>query len=88
MKRAMHVRVIIRQWMPRKAQPIPIETIRTFIETEYDKLQNVLYVGWVRIQVDGKRSVQLIAATGQSSLEARKNFKTSNAIGTNIWVLL
>jgi len=88
MKTAKHVRVIIRQWMPRKAQPIPIETVRAFIQTEYDKLQNVLYVGWSRKKVNGKLSVQLIAATGKSSLEARKNFKTSNAIGTNIWVLV
>ncbi len=88
MKTAKNVRVIIRHWMPRKTQPIPIDTVRTFIQTEYNKLQNVLYVGWARIQVNGKRSVQLIAATGKSSLEARKNFKTRNTIGTNVWILI
>lgn len=81
-------RVLSRQWTPRKIPyEIPLTTIDAFLDENYAKLEKVLYVGWCKRIIQGKKQLFYLAATGNSGLEARKAFKTSERFGEDVWII-
>src|SRR5579862_3685016 len=75
-------RVIIRPWIPRKLPyDVPMTRAKEILKGAYPKLKKVVYVGWARRVHDGKRQIVYLAATGDSGIEARKVFKTSEHFG-------
>ncbi len=46
-----------------------------------------MYVGWARRVIEGKKQIVYLAATGDSGIEARKAFKTSENFGEDIWMI-
>jgi hypothetical protein len=81
-------RIIVRPWTPRKIPyQIPMTRIKELMQEAYPKLKKVVYVGWVRRVVDGKKQIIYLAATGDSGIEARKVFKTSENFGEDIWLI-
>lgn len=82
------IRVIVRPWTPRKIpQQIPAKRVDELIEKIYPKIKKLLYVGWVRRKIDGKRTLLFLAATGNTPSEARQAFKKSELWEEDIWII-
>lgn len=87
-KKPPKIRVIVRPWIPRKKMPlIPQEHIELTMKNILTKIKPVLYVGWSMRKIRGQRMLVYLMATGDSSKEARMNFKKSEDFGENIWDL-
>ena len=81
-------RIIVRPWVPRKVPyQIPMTRVKEILTEAYPNLKKVVYVGWARRIIDGKKQIIYLAATGETGLEARKNFKKSEEFGENIWIV-
>lgn len=81
-------RVVIRPWSPRRQPYIVTEAdIEACISFAYPKLREVLYIGWAKRTIQGKRATLYLAATGATSAEARKIFKSSDAYGEDVWLI-
>jgi hypothetical protein len=81
-------RIIVRPWTPRKIPyQIPMTGIKEILTEAYPNLKKVVYVGWARRIFDKKKQIIYLAATGDTGLQARKAFKTSEEFGENIWVI-
>ena len=81
-------RILIRPWVPRKIPyQIPMDRVKEILKEAYPKLKKVVYVGWSRRIYDGKKQIVYLAATGDSGIEARKVFKTSENFGEDIWLI-
>ena len=88
LKQKKKVRILVRPWVPRRIPyQIPMSSVREVLTSARPHMQEVLYVGWVKRVVDGKRVLMYLAATGETAKEARKRFKESNDFGVNIWKL-
>ncbi len=82
------MRIIVRPWIPRKLPyQIPMTRVKEVLQVAYPKLKKVVYVGWSRRMSNGKRILIYLAATGDTGLEARKAFKTSEQFGEDIWLI-
>lgn len=82
------IRVIVRPWTPRNIPyTIPAENAKKILEDAYPKIKKVLYIGWTKRMVNGKRMLKYLAATADSTIDARKIFKYSEEFGENIWNL-
>ena len=82
-------RVIMRPWIPRRLPyDVSITKVQEVLRDIYLKLKKVVYVGWARRVIDGKRQIIYLVATGETGSEARKVFKTSEAFGEDIWIVL
>lgn len=82
------IRVIIRPWTPRNIpHQIPVEKVKEVLETAYPKLGKILYVGWAKRKVEGKRKLFYLATTGDTPSEAREKLKKSENYGEDIWNL-
>lgn len=82
------IRVIVRPWTPRKTPySIQIEKVNEIVKEAQPNIKAILYVGWARRNINGKRVLQYLVATGDTASEARKVFKTSEKFGEEIWVL-
>lgn len=87
-RRAPKIRVIVRPWIPKGKIPhIPQETIQETMNTYFEKLKPVIYVGWSMRKYHGKRLLLYLMATGNTSKEARSNFKKNEDFGQTIWDL-
>ncbi len=87
MKRKRY-RIIVRPWVPRKIPyEITEEVLEKKIEDMSKNLGNVIYLGWKRRSLDGKRSLQYILATGATAREARQNFKNLTSEYETFWVI-
>jgi hypothetical protein len=74
--------------MPRKVPcAIPVEKVNEAVRHAKPKIKAVLYVGWARRKVNGKKALRYLAATGNTAGEARNNFKHSQEFGENIWLI-
>lgn len=81
-------RIVVKPFVPRKVPyQIPIQKIDEFIKKEHQKIKKVLFVGWARRKIDGKRKLLFLAATGETTTTARKNFKESYNFGDEVWVI-
>ncbi len=81
-------RIIIRQWTPRKLPyDLPMARVKEILHDAYPKLKMVVYVGWARRVYEDKKQIIYLAATGDTGIEARKIFKTSEKFGEDIWVI-
>lgn len=84
----LQVRIIVRPWIPRNLPySIPSDSVEQILQNVYPSLKKVLYVGWVKRRVDNKMKLFYLAATGDTTRQARENFKKSEAFGENIWEL-
>lgn len=82
------IRVIVRPWTPRKLpKQISIKRVDDVVEKAYPKMKKLLYVGWVRRNVNGKRRLLFLAATGDTPSEARTVFKQSENFGEDVWIV-
>ena len=82
------IRVIVRPWTPRKIPyAISFQKVNGIIKEAQPKVKAILYVGWSRRNVEGKKVLQYLVATGSTSSEARKAFKLSEDFGENIWIV-
>lgn len=82
------VRVVVRQWIPRKLpKQISIARVNELVKEIYPKLKKILYVGWCKRVINGKKVIVYLAATGDSGIIARKVFKTSEDFGQDIWIV-
>lgn len=82
------VRVIVRPWIPRNIPfTIPAEQAKQVLEGAYPKLKKVVYIGWAKRYVNGRRVLRYVAATADTTIDARKVFKYSEDYGENIWNL-
>lgn len=87
-ERKQKIRVLVRPWAPRKIPyAISFQRVNTVIQEAHPHIQAILYVGWSRRVVDGKRVLQYLVATGNTSQEAKKVFKTSERFGEDIWIV-
>jgi hypothetical protein len=83
-----HIRVIVRPWVPRNIPyTIPAENVRQVLSFAYPKLKKVLYIGWARRRVNGKRVLCYLAATADTTLSARRILKLSESYGEEVWNL-
>ncbi len=81
-------RVIVKPVTPRNVpQTIPAEKLIKILDEALPHLQKVIYAGWIRRNVNKKKRLQFLAATGNTSKEARENFKKSEAFGENVWLI-
>lgn len=81
-------RIIVRPWVPRQLPyQIPMDHVKEILKIAYPKLKKVVYVGWARRVIDGKKQIVYLAATGETGPEARKIFKASQNFGEDIWVI-
>ena len=88
MNKKKKFRIIVRPWVPRKLPyQIPMVKVKDVLEEAYPNLKKVVYVGWSRRIINGKRELIYLAATGDTGLEARKAFKTSEQFGEDIWLI-
>lgn len=84
-----NIRVVVKPAVPRIIPyQIPKETMELFLKENYSKFKSVLYLGWVRREFEGKKQLVFCAATGDTGLDARKAFKTSQKFGEDIWIIL
>lgn len=82
------IRVIVRPWVPRKIPyAISIEEVEQVIREAQKNIKAVIYVGWARRVIDGKKIILYVIATGNTASEARNNFKKSNKIGEEVWFI-
>jgi len=82
------IRVVVRPWVPRNIPyAIPTDSVRRVLAEAFPKLKKVLYVGWVKRRENGKVTLYYLAATADTTLEARNILKTSKAYGENVWNL-
>lgn len=82
------VRVIIRPWTPRNIpHQIPVEKVKEVLEAAYPKLGKILYVGWAKRVIEGKRTLFYLAATADTPSQARERLKKSENYGKDIWNL-
>lgn len=80
------LRVIVRPWQPRNLPyQISQAQLKAFIQTHVQHFEEVLYLGWVRRQKEGKRLIKFVVATGATRSIAKKRFKESTQFGTEIW---
>ncbi len=83
------VRIIVRPWIPRRIPYlISANLVKKKIEFAYPKLKKVLYVGWVRRKVNGRSSLLYLAATADTTKDARFLLKKGELYGENIWNLI
>lgn len=81
-------RIIVKPIVPLKVPyAISIAMMESFLADNVDKFQTILYFGWGRRIIDGKKQLVFLAATGNTSLVARKAFKKSTAFGEDIWII-
>lgn len=81
-------RVIIRPWEPRKIPyEISQEIIDAFMNSAYQKIGKVLYLGWCKRISEKKKKIIFLGATGNTSQEARKAFKKSEQFGEDVWII-
>lgn len=83
-----NIRVVVRPWTPRKI-PYRITTAQAefILDTAYPNLKKVVYVGWTRRDVNGKKQLLYLASTADTLREARRVFKTGTDFGINLWKL-
>lgn len=88
MNSSKKLRVIVRPWIPQK---VPIEItkndLQEFIQENVGKFKSVIYMGWIRRKVQGKRVMKFILATADKASEARNKFKKSEEFGEDVWDL-
>lgn len=88
-KQKKKFRVIVRPWTPRNIPyQISTELYNAILKEAYPKLKKVVYVGWARRVYDNKKQIIYLVATGETGIEARKAFKTSENFGEDIWVVI
>lgn len=81
-------RIIIRPWTPRIIPYyISVDSVKQSLLVAYPKLKKVLYVGWAKRKVNGKAKFFYLAATGDTTRQAREVLKKSDAFGENVWDL-
>ena len=87
-RRKTKIRIIVSPLIPRKMPySITKEQINQLMKEARPKIKSVIYVGWARRKIDGKRRLLYLMATGSTSPEARKTFKTSENFGEDIWLI-
>lgn len=87
-KRNKKPRIIVRPWIPNKLPPeITADLLKETIEKIKPKIKSVLYAGWKRKRVNGKRVTQFVLSTGDTAKEARNNFKKSENFGEDVWII-
>ncbi|SRR6266403_1392528 len=81
-------RIIVRPWVPRKIPyQILTEQFNAILKEAYPKLKKVVYIGWAKRVYEGKKQIIYLVATGDTGIESRKIFKTSENFGEDIWVV-
>ncbi len=82
------VRIIVRPWQPRTVpRPLQSKDVESILHTARPKLKKVLYIGWARRRINGVSQLHYLAATGDTTSEARRTFKSSQDFGETIWKL-
>lgn len=82
------VRIIVRPWVPRRIPySIPAKAVEEKLTLAYPKLKRVLYIGWIRKKVNGKSGLFYLAATADTTKDARRVLKKSESFGEDIWNL-
>lgn len=82
------LRIIVRPWNPVKPPyEVTKDMIRNYLSVHDNKLQNVLYMGWIRRKIDDKKQIIFLCATGKDGREARKRFKYSEAWEQEVWLI-
>ncbi len=88
MPRKDKTRIIIRPWTPRTVpSSLPEAPIKQALKEAYPKLKKIVYIGWAKRKVNGKRVLWYLAATGETTKEAREHLKKSELYGENVWIL-
>jgi hypothetical protein len=81
-------RIIMRPWVPRKLPyDLPMTRVKEILKEAYPNLKKVVYVGWSRRVIEGKKQIIYLAATGETGPEARRTFKMSENFGEDIWLI-
>jgi hypothetical protein len=81
-----NIRVVVRPWTPRRVPyTISVDALEQVLIVAYPKLKEVLYVGWTKRRVAGKLTLMYIAATGDTTQEARQAFKKSEDYNESVW---
>jgi len=80
------LRVIVRPWQPRNLPyPVSQTRLKAFIQTHVTLFDEIVYLGWVRRLVEGKRVVKFLVATGPTRLVAKQRFKEGNITDGQLW---
>jgi hypothetical protein len=80
------LRVIVRPWQPKNLPYAVTQThLKTFIQTHVAVFDEILYLGWARRVVDGKRVIKFFVATGPTRLVAKQRFKEGAPAEGELW---